>query len=64
MPSETSMALPEVRLCALMPSTVPVCVRSAVSATRVPVKAPVLEIVVAPLYESVEVHGVVVQAAS
>ena len=43
------MALPVVRLWALMPSTVPVWVRSAVSATSVPVKAPVLEMVVAPL---------------
>ena len=45
------MALPVVRFCALMPRTVPAVVWSAVSATRVPVKLPVLENVFAPAYE-------------
>ena len=47
------MALPVVSDWALMPRTVPAVVESAVSATSVPVKLPVLEKVEAPLYEPV-----------
>src|SRR6266851_3600197 len=47
-PSETSIALPVVRFFALIPRTVPAVVWSAVSATSVPVKFPVLRNVFAP----------------
>ena len=47
------MALPVVRLFALIPRMVPAVVSSAVSATSVPVKFPVLEKVFAPTCESV-----------
>ena len=58
------MALPLVRLCALMPRMVPAVVVSAVSATSVPLKLPLFAKVVAPAYVFEDEHGFVVQLAS
>ena len=58
------MALPVVRLCALMPRIVSAVVVSAVNATRVPVKAPLFANVVAPAYVFDAEQGFVTQLES